>query len=127
MAWPSERARLTGSVALDRIVLRVGTRHRWVIFEGQLVDEGRAIHGVCKLSQPERVFFVVWYALLGALVIVGIAGSLWGMHSIHLLSRFLAVAVALLILGFFATRLSWLGRRNHVAWIEDLIRRAARG
>jgi len=123
--WPSERARLTGSIAPGRIVLRLGTRHRWVVFVGQLVDGGRAISGVCKVSLPERLFFAVWYALFSAMAVLGVAVLFSAQGPAHDLKRFLAIAVAMLILGFFATRLSWLGRREHVAWIANLIRRAA--
>jgi hypothetical protein len=125
VGWPSERARLTGSVTPGRIVLRLGTRHRWVVFVGQLVDDGRTIRGVFKVSLPERLLIAFWYALLGTIAVLGVATSLSVQGSTRELSRFLAVGLAILILGFFATRLSWLGRRSHVSWIADLIRRAA--
>jgi len=123
--WPSDRARLTGSVAPGRIVLRLGTRHRWVVFVGRLAGDGRTISGVCKVSLPERLFFAVWYLLFSAIAILGFAVLFSGQGPAHDLKRFLAIAVAMLILGFFATRLSWLGRRAHVSWLADLVRRAA--
>ena len=115
----SERARLTGSVASGRIVLRLGTRHRWVVFVGRLVDEGRAISGVCKVSLPERLLLCRLVCALQCHGGSGRCGSLSAQGPTNDLKPFLAIAVAMLILGFFATRLSWLGRRGHVAWIAN--------
>jgi hypothetical protein len=122
--WPSKETRLRGSITPERIVLRLGTRHRWVVFVGQVADDGRTIHGIFKVSLPERLLFGCWCALLGTVVTLGIVAGLAAQGSTRESSRFLAVALAMLPLGFFATRLSWLGRRAHVSWLANLIRRA---
>jgi hypothetical protein len=124
-SWPSDRARLNGSVAPDRILLRFGTGHQGVTFVGSVTDGGRAIRGNFVVPFRERLFFNVWCTLLGSLLVLGVAVSLLSHRSAHDLTRLLAVALAIMILGFFATRLSWLGRSSHVSWITDLLRRAA--
>jgi hypothetical protein len=123
-SWPSDRPRLDGSVAPHRILLRLGTRHRGVTFVGSVVD-GQTIRGTFVAPLRERLFFNIWLSLLGSLLLLGIAASVVSHGSTHELVRLVAVAMAILILGFFATRLSWLGRASHVSWIADLLRRAA--
>jgi hypothetical protein len=125
VAWPSERARLNGSVTPDRILLRFGTRNQEVTFVGSVEDGGNTIRGNFVVSFRERLFFNIWCSLLGALLLLGVAVSLLSHRSAHEVTRLLAVGLAILILGFFATRLSWLGRSSHVSWIADLLRRAA--
>jgi hypothetical protein len=123
--WPSERARLDGSIAPDRILLRLGTRQRGVTFVGSVEDDGRSIRGVFVVPFYERLFFNIWLLLLGSIVILGVAVSVLSHGSALELKRLIAVALAVLILGFFATRISWLGRASHVSWIAELLRRAA--
>ena len=92
---------------------------------GRLEEDERTIRGVCTVSLPERIFFALWYALLAGVTIVGFA-TVSSLHSPSGdVTRFVAVLVAMVILGFFATRLSWLGRSAHVAWLAALVRRAA--
>ena len=125
-SWLTERNRLTGTVTSQRILLRLGDRHRWVVFVGRFGDNGQSIQGVFKLSLPERFLFSVWYVLLAAIAISGVVTSLQINGLTVEVCRLFAIALAMLLLGFFATRISWMSRKSHVSWIAGLIRRAAR-